>query len=202
MAPPSVETSTPPTRPPPLSARGAGDGHRRARDGGVAVPGRGDRRRRRGGVGRCGRRRRDRLAGVAGCTPMSANRFTVACRIAVPGVEPPRSCVPSSPHDHWTVPAANTSALPTRCSVSECVAVPGRVVRSLVGDPLLHVLGRRRHVDLPAGAGPVVEVLVPLVAERVRRQRRGAVRARQPACCARSGGRRRPRGPAWRTSSS
>ena len=41
-----------------------------------------------------------------GCTPMSANRFTVACCMLRSGVPPALS----SPHDHCTVPAPNTSA--------------------------------------------------------------------------------------------
>ena len=47
---------------------------------------------------------------VAGWAPMSANRFTVACCIAVSGVVVLTSWLPSSPHDHCTVPAPNTSA--------------------------------------------------------------------------------------------
>ena len=46
---------------------------------------------------------------VAGCTPMSANRFTVACCMA--GSVLPVSPAPlSRPHDHCTVPAPNTRA--------------------------------------------------------------------------------------------
>src|SRR4051794_39025960 len=53
-----------------------------------------------------------------GCTPMSANRFTVACRMGVLGVVLPSLWVPSSPQDHWIVPAPNTSApLAARYSV-------------------------------------------------------------------------------------
>ena len=47
---------------------------------------------------------------LPGWTPMSASTLTVACWTLTSGVEPPRSCVPSRPHDHWIVPAPNTSA--------------------------------------------------------------------------------------------
>ena len=66
---------------------------------------------------------------LAGCAPMSASTFTVACCIARSGVDPPRSCSPSSPQDHWIVPASNASAPPgARCMVIEWVAVPGAYV--------------------------------------------------------------------------
>ena len=59
-------------------------------------------------------------------TPMSANRFTVACRISRLGAAPfGLSWSVSRPHDHCTVPAPNTSALlGARYSVRLCVAVP------------------------------------------------------------------------------
>src|SRR5882672_10661199 len=61
-----------------------------------------------------------------GWAPMSASRLTVACCIARSGFAGRRSCTASSPHDHCTVPAPNTSApLLCRYSVSECVALPG-----------------------------------------------------------------------------
>ena len=44
------------------------------------------------------------------CTPMSANRLTVACCMRPSVGVPPPSCVASRPHDHWIVPAPNTSA--------------------------------------------------------------------------------------------
>src|SRR4029450_8778591 len=47
--------------------------------------------------------------GAYGCTPMSANRFSVACRWVVFGVLPIGLAL-SRPHDHWTVPAPKTSA--------------------------------------------------------------------------------------------
>ena len=47
-----------------------------------------------------------------GWAPISASRFTVACRMAALGIEAPRSWLPSRPHDHWTVPAPKTSAPP------------------------------------------------------------------------------------------
>jgi hypothetical protein len=47
---------------------------------------------------------------VAGCVPMSANRLTVACFIRMSSGGPENSWLGSSPHDHWMVPAPNTSA--------------------------------------------------------------------------------------------
>src|SRR5262245_8928666 len=53
-----------------------------------------------------------------GCALMSANRLTVACCMSLEGVVCGPSCVPSSPHDHCTVPAPNTRApLAARYSV-------------------------------------------------------------------------------------
>ena len=103
---------------------------------------------------------------------MSANRFTVACWTAESGVEPPRSCVPSSPHDHCTVPASKTSApLDARYIVIECVAVPGPYVEPWSWS----TSGSDAVVDdrsiWPAGRDAVVEILVPLVAERPVRER-------------------------------
>ena len=47
---------------------------------------------------------------VVGCAFMSANRFTVACWMAALGVDGVSLWCPSSPQDHWTVPAPKTSA--------------------------------------------------------------------------------------------
>ena len=47
---------------------------------------------------------------VDGCTPMSANRLTVACCAATSAGDEPRSCELSSAHAHCTVPAPKTSA--------------------------------------------------------------------------------------------
>ena len=47
---------------------------------------------------------------VAGCTPMSAKRFTVACCMSALGLAAMPSWTPSSPHDHCSVPEPNTSA--------------------------------------------------------------------------------------------
>src|SRR5262245_2776619 len=47
---------------------------------------------------------------VVGCTPISANRFSVACCIRSTAGSWPRSWSLSNPHDHCTVPAPNTSA--------------------------------------------------------------------------------------------
>src|SRR5882762_3097558 len=51
---------------------------------------------------------------VAGCTPMSASRFTVACCMEGSGDPPATSWLPSSPQDHWAVPAEKTLA-PLEC---------------------------------------------------------------------------------------
>ncbi len=122
----STETSTPPTRPPPESiavpATTAGSFT------GIVVPAVGEVMLEVGGVVSV-----EAVAGVrpdcsvAGCTPMSANRFTVACRAASSAVSlGPRSWFESSPQDHCTVPAPNTRApLGARYSVIECVAAPG-----------------------------------------------------------------------------
>ena len=62
---------------------------------------------------------------VDGCTPMSANRFTVACCMRASAAALPRSWLESRPHAHWTVPAPNTRApLGARYSVMLCSAVP------------------------------------------------------------------------------
>jgi hypothetical protein len=65
---------------------------------------------------------------VAGCAPMSAKRLTVACCVSGSGAPlGPASLqafVVSSPHDHCTVPAPNTSApLGARYSVRWWVSV-------------------------------------------------------------------------------
>ena len=65
----------------------------------------------------------------SGCTPMSAKRLTVACCMRTSGAALPRSWLASSPHDHCTVPAPNTSApLEWRYRVRLCVALPGPYV--------------------------------------------------------------------------
>src|SRR5688500_13113527 len=63
--------------------------------------------------------------GVEARMPMSSKRFIVACCMSALGGVFPRSCVPSRPHDHCTVPAPKTSALlGARYNVRLCVAVP------------------------------------------------------------------------------
>src|SRR5215470_4300244 len=60
-----------------------------------------------------------------GCTPMSANRLTVACCMLASGVEAESLWLPSRPHDHCTVPAPKTSApLAARYSVILWVELP------------------------------------------------------------------------------
>src|SRR5262249_60137021 len=62
-------------------------------------------------------------------TPMSANRFTVACRIRLSTVDVlvAKAWSSSSPHGHCTVPAPNTRAplVWSRYRVSEWASVPG-----------------------------------------------------------------------------
>ena len=53
---------------------------------------------------------------VAGCAPMSASRFTVACCIRTSAAADPRSWSPSSPHAHCTVPGAEDQRA-ARCAV-------------------------------------------------------------------------------------
>src|SRR5207237_697410 len=61
-----------------------------------------------------------------GCRPVSANRFAGAGRMGWSGVVDVLLWVPSSPQDHWMVPAPNTSApLAARYSVILWVPVPG-----------------------------------------------------------------------------
>ena len=104
---------------------------------------------------------------VAGCAPMSANRFTVACCMAVSVLPPSRQPPLSRPHDHCTVPAPNTRA-PLGGAVQGQV-VGGGAVRlgraAVVGEDLRAGAGRRRQVHQPGGPEPVVGVDVPLVAE-------------------------------------
>src|SRR6185503_7853086 len=123
--PPSVDTSTPARRPPPDSTAvpvivtGAPPTNDAPFTGEVIVD-----------VG--GARSVEAVAAtspdcsVPGCAPMSAKRLTVACFIRTSAAVEPRSCDESSPHDHCTVPAPNTSApLLWRYNDSLCVTVPG-----------------------------------------------------------------------------
>ena len=115
---------------------------------------------------------------VAGCAPMSANRFTVACCIARSGTcaaGEPRSCSESRPHAHCTVPAPNTSApLAWRYSV-RCVRRGADADGGTVVDDLLHTRDRRRRKVHEAGrARAVVQVFVPLIAQGFGGQRREA----------------------------
>src|SRR3954452_7114339 len=47
---------------------------------------------------------------VVGCTPMSANRFIVACCMGTDAAALPRSWLASRPQAHCTVPAPKTRA--------------------------------------------------------------------------------------------
>ncbi len=125
VAPPSVETSTPATTPPPASvavplsvmrlpsAAVAGGEVSVAVGFVVSVEAEADTR---------------PLCRVAGCAPMSANRLTVACcMFRSAGLSP--GFQSSRPKAHCTVPAPNTSApLGARYSVMLCVAVPSKRV--------------------------------------------------------------------------
>ena len=120
----SVDTSTPPTRPPPLSAAvpvtvtGLPTGTTALLAGAVIVED--------GGAVSVEAVAAERPAcSVVGCDPMSASRFTVACCAAESTAADPRSWFESSAHGHWIVPAPKTSApLACRYWVIECVAVP------------------------------------------------------------------------------
>ena len=154
VAPPSTDTSTPPTTPPPASVAVPVIGHRGAARDDRAGAGRGDRRRSAASC-RSTRWPRTRPAcSVAGCTPMSANRLTVACCMRTSGGALPRSWLPSRPHDHCTVPAPKTSA-PLGAPVQrQAVRRRARAVgRAVVEQPLRHVDGRRRQADQARPAG-------------------------------------------------
>src|SRR5215475_7507010 len=107
VVPPSVDTSTPATTPPPASL--AVPLTVIAEPFGTVAPCAGDVIAEVGAVASA-----DAVAAVrpgisvVGCAPMSANRFTVACCMAESVLfdDPPLS----RPHDHCTVPAPNTSA--------------------------------------------------------------------------------------------
>ena len=47
---------------------------------------------------------------VAGCAPMSASKFAVACCMFTSSLAPGVELLASRPHAHCTVPAPNTSA--------------------------------------------------------------------------------------------
>jgi hypothetical protein len=111
VVPPSVETSTPPTTPPPASLAvpltvtvelgvtvppftGAvivEVGAVASADGDAAT---------------------SPVINVPGWTPMSAKRLMVACCMRASAAPLPRSWFASRPHGHCTVPAPNTSAPP------------------------------------------------------------------------------------------
>src|ERR1700730_13182383 len=120
VVPPSVDTSTPATTPPPASPAvplmvTAAPSVRLAPEAGELIC-------ELGGVvsvdGLAATRPPSRLNGWA---PMSAKRLTVACCIVLSG-EPPVGL--SRPHDHWTVPAPKTRAPEgARYMVRWCVAV-------------------------------------------------------------------------------
>jgi len=110
-APPSVDTSTPETRPPPESAAvpaividepAATDA---PLAGEVIVEVGGAR-----SVDAVAATRPSCTCSVPGCAPMSAKRLTVACCIRRSAGSEPRSCDASRPQVHWTVPAPKTSA--------------------------------------------------------------------------------------------
>ena len=104
---------------------------------------------------------------------MSANRFTVACCMRASGALAPRSCVSSSPHDHCTVPAPNTSAPLAGAMHREAMGRGARTVaRSEIEDPLRRRERRGREPHQARRTHAVVEVLVPLVADRLVGQRR------------------------------
>ena len=124
VVPPSVETSTPPTTPPPVSVA--------VPDTVTCVPGAiellaaGEVIVDLGAVAsELGVAAVRPVMSVPGWAPMSANRLTVACCMLVLAAALPRSWLASSPHDHWTVPAPKTRApLAALYIVMLCTAVP------------------------------------------------------------------------------
>ena len=79
----------------------------------------------------------------------------------------------SRPQPHWIVPALNTRApLAARYSVRWWVVVPGLTVLPKSCRSWRHRAGRRGQVDQAGRPEAVVDVLVGLVADGVRRQRR------------------------------
>ncbi len=96
------------------------------------------------------------LISVDGCTPMSANRLTVACCIRASAAALPRSWLESSPQDHCTVPAPNTRApLGVRYSVMLWSTGPVPKFEPLsrsTGAPATVVDDRR---NAPAGREPL-----------------------------------------------
>ena len=134
---------------------------------------------------------------VAGCAPMSASRFTVACcmRAVWQRVPPSRGwrrgptttgpCRRRRPARRCC--AGTASACGSRCPVHRSTRGPAAPARWRPSS-----VDRRNS---PGGREAVVGVDVPLVAERAGGQRRGL--RRSPAwrrwCCARSASCRRPR---------
>ena len=155
MAPPSTDTSTPPTSPGAVSV--AVPWMVTGVETGSVAPAAGDVTCEAGAVASA-----DAVAGTsvtssdAGCAPMSASRLTVACCMSGLGAPPPRSCSPSRPHDHWIVPALKTRAPFARLwKTTECVAVPLPYVEpwSRIRSGTLRVVDERR--TSPAGREPL-----------------------------------------------
>src|SRR5829696_6016294 len=109
VLPPSVEISTPPTAPPPVSL--AVPLTFTATPPGTVAPEAGEDTETVGPTVSVDLVARvSPLCRAAGCAPMSASRFTVACFIGVLAAPEPRSWLLSRPQDHCTVPAPKTSA--------------------------------------------------------------------------------------------
>src|SRR3954470_24021737 len=109
MSPPSVDTSTPPSTPPALSLAVPTMFTSALAD--TLAPEAGEVMLELGGAASLEALAATRpLIRVGGGTPMSANKFIVACcmRTSTPTVP---SGLPSRPHDHCTVPAPKTSTL-------------------------------------------------------------------------------------------
>jgi hypothetical protein len=124
VVPPSVETSTPATTPPPVSAavpRSVTRSPSPTVAGGSVIAAAG------AVLSADGEAATSPGCSVAACAPMSANRLTVAWRMVPSAV----ACgwKSSSPHAHCTVPAPNTRApLGARYIVRLWVAVPPSLV--------------------------------------------------------------------------
>ena len=126
---------------------------------------------------------------------MSAKMLTVACCITGSVAEDggpllDHAFVVSRPHAHCTVPAPKTIA-PLRRAIERQVVRLRRVGlgrAAVVGERLDAADGRRGELERAGGPEPVVDVDVPLVAERVaaggQRPRLARRSGSRPRCCA------------------
>ena len=202
VCPPSVDTSTPATWPPPASVAVPAIVTAVPFDDGRARRGERDHRGRRGSVGRSDGRHQLRLerrrlrAHV--CEEVHRRLLHPSRPAGAAGSTLNTSCTSSRPQAHCTVPAPKTSAplgSPIQRQGVRCRA--GGVDVPVVLDVLVDGQRRGRKPHQPRRSEAVVPVLVPLVSERARRERCRLTRRERPRCwCfARDEARRMPRGP-------